>query len=105
MTPPLAFKPGQRDVATEAPMAALARTIVDNTRALRRVRIAVTVEGKGPETAARKLAEARAEALTTSLVFRGVPRELLAVEIGAKESDVSAPAKVEVVVELREGVK
>lgn len=105
LTPPLAFKPGQRDVTTEASMAALARTIVDNTRALRRVRIAVTVESKGPEAAARKLAEARAEALSTALVFRGVPRELLAVEVGTKESDVAAPARVDVVIELREGVK
>ncbi|MBK8215891.1 MAG: hypothetical protein IPK71_19350 [Myxococcales bacterium] len=105
MTPPLAFKPGQRDVATEGSMAALARTIVDNTRALRRVRIAVTVEAKGAEAAARKLAEARAEALATALVFRGVPRDLLAVEVGGKESDVAAPARVDVVIELREGVK
>jgi hypothetical protein len=104
-TPPLAFKPGQRDVATEGSMAALARTIVDNTRALRRVRIAVTVEAKGAEAAARKLAEARAEALATALVFRGVPRDLLAVEVGTKETDVTTPARVDVVIELREGVK
>jgi len=106
VTPALAFKPGTKDLtpASDPSVAALARTLSDNARALRRTRIVVTLEAKGNEAQNRKLAEQRADVVKTALVFRGVAAEALAVEVGPKEPDGQA-ARVLVSLELVEGAK
>ncbi len=106
VTPPLAFKPGAKDLApaSEPGIAGLARTLSDNARAVRKTRIAVTVEAKGNEAQNRKLAEQRAETIKTALVFRGVAIETVSAEVGPKEADAQV-ARVIVTLDLAEGVK
>lgn len=105
VTPALAFKAGQKDLLpqSEAGVAALARTLSDNARAIRRTRVVVTVEPKGNEAQARKLAEQRAEALRTALVFRGVAADAVVAEAGPRETEGQARAIV--TMDLAEGVK
>ncbi len=107
VAPPLAFKAGQKDLvpASETGVAALARTLSDNTRALRRVRLVVSADARGAAPQNKKLAETRADALRTALIGRGVPPELVVAEAGPPNQDPAAPARVDVVLELAEGVK
>lgn len=103
VTPPLAFKSGQRELqsASDSAVGALARTLSDNTRALRGVRIVVASDNP-KSSQSQKLAEGRAEALRTALVFRGVAKELIRAEAA---QDSGPPGQVDVVLELVEGVK
>jgi hypothetical protein len=110
-TPALAFKAGQKDLApsSDVTLAALARTISDNARALRRVRLVVAPEARGNPAQNKKVAESRAEALRVALVGRGAPPELLSSESAAADSEANAPSpntvRVDIVLELGEGVK
>jgi len=110
-TPSLAFKPGQKDLApsSDVALAALARTISDNARALRRIRLVVAAEARGNPVQNKKVAESRAEALRVALVGRGAPAELLSAEAApAADPDTAPPpnpVRVDIVLELAEGVK
>jgi hypothetical protein len=106
--PAITWKPQSSELAASAEpsVAALARTLVDNARALRRVKLVVPIERGGYAPQAKKIAEGRAEKVRVALVGRGVPSELVAVElVQSPEAPAPGGAALDVRLVLAEGVK
>lgn len=106
--PAITWKPQSTELAAtaEPSIAALARTLVDNGRALRRVKLVVPIERGGYAPQTKKIAEGRAEKVRVALVGRGVPSELVAVEIvQSPEAPAPGGAALDVRLVLAEGVK
>lgn len=106
--PAIAWKAQSAEIvaASESSIGALARTLVDNARALRRVKLVVPIERGGYAPQTKKLAEARAEKVRLALVGRGVPGELLALEVvSSPEPQSTGGPTLDVRLVLAEGVK
>jgi outer membrane protein OmpA-like peptidoglycan-associated protein len=116
LDPPIVFTNGTSslDPKSDAQVGALAKTLVDNRKALKKVNLVGYTDNRGHAPANKKLSADRAARLRAALVSKGVPADLLVSEGRGSESPVDDNAtergrernrRVEVRLELEDGAK
>lgn len=116
LDPPIVFTNGTAslDPKSDAQVSALAKTLVDNRKALKKVNLVGYTDNRGYGPANKKLSADRAARLKSALIFKGVPADLLVSEGRGSDNPVDDNAtergrernrRVEVRLELEEGAK
>ncbi len=116
LDPPIVFTNGTSslDPKSDAQVGALAKTLVDNRKALKKVNLVGYTDNRGYAPANKKLSADRAARLRAALVSKGVPADLLVSEGRGSDSPVDDNAtergrernrRVEVRLELEDGAK
>ena len=115
-SPPITFTNGTAtlDTKSQAMVAAVAKTILENKKTLRRVSLVGYTDNRGWAPQNKKLSADRAAALRNALVTKGVPADLVTSEGRGSENPVADNTtaegrernrRVEIHLELLDGVK
>lgn len=116
VSPPLVYTNGTTalDSKSQPSVAALARTLLENKKTLKRVNLVGYTDNRGIAAQNKKLSEGRAQTLRQALIGKGVPADLLVAEGRGADAPIADNTtaegrernrRVEIHLELLDGVK